>query len=133
MKIRYLDKKAIRKTKRAERRLQRKQEYKARIAKWHPKFVIWPRKLHTPNDDAQYATRAFFERIWQKGRIVNNIGPDTYDTVVWMRLTEKDYFLQKLDGTLPLEEKFNEFSPDGTAMNMGASMASSPQSFSSSK
>lgn len=112
MKIRRLNKKAIRKAKREERMRQAKQEYKERIAKWHKKFVIWPRELHTPNDDAQYKTVAFFETIWQKGRVVTNIGPYNTERVIWTRLTDKDYFMQKLDGTLPPEERFDDFGVD---------------------
>ena len=129
MKIRFFNKKAVRKARRSENRRRRDQEHKERIAKWHPKFVIWPRQLHTPDDDAQYKTVAFFETIWQKGRIVNNVGPTHYDQTIWTRHTEKDYFIKKLEGTLEPEETFRH---DGTDMNMGA-MASSPQSFSSSK
>lgn len=115
MKIRYFQSGKVRKAKRAERKRVRDQKHKERIAKWHSKFVIWPRILHTPDDSAEYATRACFERVMQKGRIVNNI--HGMEITVWTRHTEKDYFVKKLDGTLEPEE---DFSHDGVDMNMGA-------------
>jgi len=104
MKIRYLKKRAIRKAEREERRRQAKREYQERIAKWHPKFVLWPRKIETPEDDTRFATVVFFETIWQKGRLVHNT--NGFEIAVWTRHTEKEYFMKKLNGTLEAEEQF---------------------------
>jgi len=122
VKIRYFRSGAIRKARRAEKRRQTKQEYKERVAKWHPKYVIWPRKIIT-DDSADHATVVFFETVWQKARIVNNVGIDSFDRTVWMRHREKDYFIKKLDGTLEAEEDFSN--REDMAMSSGATQGPS--------
>ena len=118
MKLRYFRSGKVRKARRAENRKQEKQEYKERVAKWHSKFVIWPRKIETPDDSADHATVVFFETVWQKGRVVNNIGLGDNDETIWTRHPEKEYFVKKLDGTLEPESRFDN--GEDMAMSAGA-------------
>jgi len=114
MKIRYFRSGVLRKARKAERRKEEKQTHKEEIAKWHSTFIIWPRKIETPEDESCFATVVFFEKVWQKGRIINNMGIDTYDKTVWIRHREKEYFVKKLDGTLEPEENFSHDGVDMT-------------------
>jgi len=101
------------------KKLERRQERRVRIAKWHKKFAWRPLKISTPDDDNEHSTIVWFETVMQKGRVGNNYSNDMpqFDTTTWTRYPEKEYFKKKLDGTLEPEETF-DFSHDGTDMSM---------------